>query len=494
MNIMFVQNGTEHLGIEALSSWLKKNNHKVDLAFDPGIFSGYAFLNNKRLASFFDPRIKKKVLQKIINDKPDIVAFSIFTGNYQWAVSIAKEIKKHFQTLVVFGGPHATACKEIVINNDCVDIVVVGEGEDALLEIANRWDKKDIPENIQNTVIKKDGKTIINPIRPYIKDLDSYPFFDKQLFYDKVPQWEEAYLTMTSRGCTYNCAYCTNSMFQSVYNFEKMHVRRRSVENVIEELKVFKKRGIAKKIFFGDDVFIFNKDGWFEKFAERYKREINIPYWCCVHALSVKPDIVRLLKESGCLMVTMGIQSGSGRIRNDILERKESLEKIIEVSELIKKYGILLSVDNIFGSPTETPQDMLESLKLYLRIKPDRINSFWLTYFPRTKIIDYALSSKEITESEIRKIENGEVGFISMSYRGMVKKNVDDYFLCQILFNLITLNQKLAERAIPRMALLKKMPGKEFINAVFILLNVIKIRDFKFFNLFKYIFSKKKVP
>jgi radical SAM superfamily enzyme YgiQ (UPF0313 family) len=494
MNIMFVQNGTEHLGIEALSGWLKKNNHNVDLAFDPGLFSGYAFLNNKRLARVFDPKMRKKLLTKIINDKPDIVAFSIFSGNYQWAISIATEIKKAFNPLVVVGGPHATACSEIVIKNDCIDVVVVGEGETALLEITERWDKRDIPKNIKNTVVKEDGEVIVNPVNPYIKNLDDYPFYDKQLFYDKVPQWEEAYLTLTSRGCPYRCSFCTNNMFQTFYNFEKNHVRRRSVDHVIEELKIVKKRGIAKKIFFGDDVFTFNKDGWFEEFSGKYKKEIDLPYWCCVHSLALKPDIVRLLKESGCWMVTMGIQSGSTRIREGIFKRKETNEKIIEASALLKKHGILLSVDNIFGAPTETSHDVLQSLELYLKIKPDRINSFWLTYFPRTEIINSALINKELTERDVVAIEKGEVEFVSMGYKGMVKKDVNDYFVYQILFNLICLNYRLAKYLITNITLLKKIPFKEGVNAVTIFLNAFKNRDFKLFYLLKYYFSTKNVP
>ncbi|MCP4723858.1 MAG: hypothetical protein GY863_02420, partial [bacterium] len=113
MKVVFVYNGAEHYGIEQLSSFLKSKGHEVELVFDPAIFSGDQLINSDLLARLTN--IDNKVINNTIKAKPDIVAFSSYTGNYKWCLDIAKKIKDLIDVPVVFGGFHPTAVPDIVM-------------------------------------------------------------------------------------------------------------------------------------------------------------------------------------------------------------------------------------------------------------------------------------------------------------------------------------------------------------------------------------------
>lgn len=490
--VLFLYLGTESLAIEALSAYLKSKGHAVEFLMDPALFSGWVLYNNKLLEKLFDSRGERKLKNSIAKSNPDLIGFSVFTGNYIWALKWAKICKELFPRVpVIFGGIHPTSVPEEVIRQEVVDIVVVGEGEGPVEEMLRMIDGNSIPLNIMNTVVKDNGKIISNPIRPYVRNLDAYPFFDKQLFYDKIPGLEECYLTMTGRGCHFSCTYCGNSIVHKVYNFEKNHVRMRSVDNVLEELKIVKKRGKTKQIFFCNDVFIFSKK-WLEEFTPKYKKEIGIPFWCTVHPAFVDKDIVKLLKEAGCWLVTMGVQSGSPRIRRNIFRRLETNESIMRASELIRKSGIKLGLDNIFGAPTEKEEDLMEALNLYQATKPERIHTFWLTYFPKTDILEKAVQEGNITAGEISNLEQGHIS--QFDFGGAVKFNVKMYLKYEFLYHFLSLfgyNDR-----IKRICLKMKyfIPANHVVNKALIILNAVKNRDTKFFYLVKTLFLRRNVP
>jgi radical SAM superfamily enzyme YgiQ (UPF0313 family) len=491
MKIVFVYRGAENLGIEYISSLLKSRGHQVHLFFDPAIFSG-DLINNKLFSRVFD--IDTKIISGIINLKPDIVAFSAYTGNYRWCLNIAQSIKQLSDISIVFGGVHTTAVPEKVISNDFIDFAVIGEGEYAMLDLVKHLEKgngrKDFLDT-PNICFTHKGDFHINTPRPYIKDLDSLPFPDKSLFYDKVPLLEEKYLITTSRGCPYSCTYCSNDMYHEIYCNEKKHVRRRSPDNVIEELLYIKKRGRTKLVSFCDDVFTFSKS-WLEDFVEKYKSKINIPFFCSVHPLTITRDIASLLKEGGCFLTTMGIQSGSERIRREVFKRRGSNDRILESISYIKDAGIKLSVDNIFGAPSENEDDLREGLDLYKKAKTDRILTFWLTYYPKTSIIDYAKDRNYLSEKDIENIEEGHTGF-THGTGSVSEEKVKMYCNYEILFQLRSLiqNDKLFT-LLGKIAVL--IPFKKIPTKTIIVLNAFKNKDLKFFYVLKYIFSKKNTP
>ena len=408
MKIVFIYNGAENLGIEYISSYLKSKGHKVFLLYDPALFSGGLVPSNKLLSRAFS--LDDRIVSKAVEYNPDMVAFSAHTGNYRWCLSIAARIKHLLNVPIVFGGVHPTAVPETVLANDFIDFAITGEGEFAMLDLITSLEKGPASEDLLNTpniCLRYQGRIIVNRPRPYIRDLDALPFPDKDLFYDKVPMLAKQYLIVTSRGCPYSCTYCSNNMYHKLYCEEKKHVRIRSPQNVIEELMHAKSQWNIQMVAFFDDVFT-SSESWLAEFIPLYKLKINLPFSCNTNPMMISEKTTALLKEGGCWLVTMGIQSGSERIRREIFERFDSNERIVRAVSYIKSAGIKISVDNIFGAPSENEEDLKQSLILYNKIKPDRIFTLWLTYFPGTKINTIA----NLSDIDIKNINEGIIGFV----------------------------------------------------------------------------------
>lgn len=405
MKIVFVGLANKSLSIECLSGFLKSRGHDVELAFDPMLFSNEAF-NFYRLANIFD--ISKELIRKINKMKPDLVGFSVFTLNYQRALKIARELKKSNNKIItIFGGIHSTVVPQYVIEEDCVDIVCVGEGEFPLLELLDSMENSKLDTNIKNLWFKVGSKIITNYCRPLISNLDELPFPDKGLYNDIFPGFmNNDYSISTSRGCPFSCSFCSNNVLRNIYRDLGKTVRRRSPSNVISELIFAKKRFHLKNITFLDDNFAVDKN-WLKIFANLYKKEIRIPYIGQTHPLFINEDIAKLLVDSGCNFLHMGIQSVSEKTRKEVLHRFEKNKDIENAVTTCKKYKLKLAVDHIFNIPGEGNEEQWQAVEFYNKLKPNIINSYWLQYYPNTEIINTALEHGILRESDIPKINKG---------------------------------------------------------------------------------------
>ncbi|HON57339.1 MAG TPA: cobalamin B12-binding domain-containing protein [bacterium] len=211
MRCVLVAIGWENISLQALSAMLKKNGHEVILVYDQALFDDKNYLCIKWLAKLLDQ--KKKVLQRIIELKPDLVGFHVETVQYQEILELAREIKKYYKVPIIFGGIHAHSAPEVVLKSDdpTVDIVCLSEGEYPLLELCNSIDKGKIDYTIKNLWFRLENGTIIkNECRPLIENIDELPTIDKDLFAEHIPL-KHSYLACPSRGCPYKCTYCSLS-------------------------------------------------------------------------------------------------------------------------------------------------------------------------------------------------------------------------------------------------------------------------------------------
>lgn len=435
MKILFLYNRFENLGIEVLSSFLKSAGYRVELLFYPQLFND-GYMNMPYLANKFD--YHEKILKQIEKIKPDLVAFSILTDNYTWALNLASEIKKKYSPLILFGGVHCTSVPEEVISHEFIDFVIIGEGEYALLDLVKSLEKNKDYSKIENLIFKKGKKIVKNNVRNLIKNLDTLPFPDKDLFYKVIPYSKKTYTIMTSRGCPYSCTYCFNNIYRKVYYNKGKYLRKRSVDNVISELKVMKKRNNYEFVSILDDVFMTN-DKWLEEFTIKYKKEINIPFRCIGHVNCINKNNIRMLKNAGCEIVQIGIQTTCENTRKNIIHRYETNEIIKKTSRIIKENGIKLEVDHIFGFPFEGEKEQIEAAKFYNEIRPDIINTYWLKCFPKTDIIKEMIKDNKLSKKDISRIEKG----MSPSYvLGGDVKNKKDLQRFSSLFNIIPLLPK----------------------------------------------------
>ena len=378
------------LGITSLSAYLKSKGYEVKVIFDPKQFEK-SYSQNEFLSNFFNRR--DLILRQIEEYKPGIVGFSVFTSNYQWALGMARAIKRITKIPVIFGGVHATLVPEIVITEDAVDMVCVGEGEEPLTELLQCLKLGKMDYSIKNIWFKKDGEIIKNEIRPLIHDIDVLPFPDRDALYAQLPRSYSKYpIVLTSYGCPYRCTYCANNAISTIYKGKGKYLRRRSPGHVIAELKDIKSRYKPKYIIFMDDLFTFDKE-WFKEFAPMYAIEIGLPYSCLSHTKFLDNEVCELLKQSGCNLVLLGLQSGSEHIRREVLKRPETNDEYRKATRRLKKLGIKFSLDNILNIPFDTENTIKESLEFYNELRPDIIHSFDLIYFPKTEMINQGIKA-----------------------------------------------------------------------------------------------------
>ncbi len=401
MKILFIHPRPESLGIEYLSAVLKKAGHETKLIIDPELFSD-SHIEIKFLAKIFN--FKKKIIKRAKKYGPDVVCFSVISDYYNWAKDIAREIKNELDVPIIFGGIHATSVPERVIRNSFVDFVVVGEGEFAILEIINSMKSGRKKTDIKNVWMKNNGKIISNPLRPLEKNLDSLPYPDKDIFYDEIPNIRYGYSMITSRGCPFRCSYCNNSLLKRLYDGKGEYLRRRTVDNVIDELKLAKKKYDIRTVIFHDEIFTYDV-GWLREFANKYKKEINLPFFCWIHPNTVNELTVELLEKAGCATVQMGVQTMNENTRKMILQRYGSNEQLKRAVGLLIKSKIWLITDNILGLPGQENSELMELLKFYNENRVDQINIYWLRYFPKTEIVDIAKRGGFLNDGQIENLE-----------------------------------------------------------------------------------------
>jgi radical SAM superfamily enzyme YgiQ (UPF0313 family) len=231
---------------------------------------------------------------------------------------------------------------------------------------------------------------ISNPVRHYIDDLDSLPFPDRALVYDRDPVAARSKIKhfLTGRGCPYNCTYCFNHALGEIYRGKGNRFRQQSVDYVIEDIGRVRDRYPLEFVVFVDDTFVLSKE-WLAEFAEKYPREIGLPFFCNTRANLVTAEQVRLLKEAGCHSVSMGIETGNDRIRNDLLKRRMSQEQILEAARLIRQGGLHFTTTNMIGLPTSTLQDDFETMELNIQAKPSYAHVFIFQPYPRTELGEF---------------------------------------------------------------------------------------------------------
>jgi radical SAM superfamily enzyme YgiQ (UPF0313 family) len=429
MKVVFVYKEAESLAIEYLSAVLRQHGHQTSLAYESYLLDG-EYINIP--GAWRRANRPAKVAARIAAEKPDVVAFSVVSDYYQWACAVAEEFKAIRDVPVVFGGIHVTALPHRVIQRPFVDYVVVGESEYALLDLVSGLERGNNPSRIPNVWCKMNGEVARNPVRPPIADIDSLPFPDKSIFIEKVPVYGEIYYALTSRGCPYSCTYCCNNLINKTYGV-KNYLRKRSVGNVIEELIQAKSKYPFKMVFFVDDDFVSDRR-WLTEFLALYKKEIGTIFRCIGSARHVDYDMASMLADAGCKRIQLGVQTWNEELRRKVCHRYETNEQIIRACRAVKRAGIYLDVDHIFGLPLHEESDYIEAVRQYSRVRPDHINCFWMRYYPGTEIIELARSHNLLTEEDVEAIEEG----VERDYfKGGSVKDIEPLARIQALFTLI---------------------------------------------------------
>jgi len=344
------------MGVASLSAMLKKHNHETALLCPHE-------LND-------DVELCGDILEKIKDFQPDMVAISSVSDQFE----LTKKIIDMINLPIIIGGTHATVAPEECIETNVLG-VCIGEGDEAFVEFLDKYQRGKDYTQVKNFWFKKEGYIIRNELRPLIQDLDALPFPDRELFDEYIAKENVILEFMTSRGCSFQCYYCINKVLQGYYG-TRGYLRRRSVDNVLEEIKIVLSKYVEthegnypKRLEFHDDLFTMNKE-WLREFAFKYKAQINQPYAVNGRVETIDKETIVLLKHSGCVELKIGVESGNERIRREYLNRFMTNEQIIKCFALCKEYGLLTSSFNMIGIPGETEKEIMDTIELNRLIKP----------------------------------------------------------------------------------------------------------------------------
>ena len=318
--------------------------------------------------------------------KPDIVGLTSTTLTYKSALNIIKVAKDVLPNcLTIIGGSHATFWDEEALN-ECpqLDIIVRGEGETTLLEIAKKVENGKSFHDVVGTTCRKGDDVIKNPDRPHIEDLESLPYPAFHLWpiehfkkYGKI-----IFPVMTSRGCTFWCDFCS-----AVRMFGRKY-RMRSPQKVVDELEfLYKKYGEDQYTFY-DDAFTVDQSRTEEICNEILKRGLKIKWDCETRVDMVTKDLLQKMKDAGCIAVWFGVEAGSEKVIK-AMGKGISLTQTFNAFKWANEVGLMTVASMILGFPGETRETAMESINLLKRIKSDEIGVYIATPYPGTPMYDY---------------------------------------------------------------------------------------------------------
>ncbi len=371
-----VQNSFFPIGLSYIYGALKKENYEVKIVDAIAPFKKYS----------------KENIKELIKDyKPNVVGFSLFINFISDVYDFVKELKKLFRDVIfIAGGPHPSAMPEEAIRNG-FDFVVVGEGEETIVELVK------MIENSTNTFEKVKGiafldkyynKIVITSPRPLIKDLDSLPFPERDLFpienYTgfKDPNSDPYFwIISSSRGCPFDCLYCMNAdVFGRGYRF-------RSAENVFQEIKELYTKFNARYIYFIDDEFMMKKERLYRLAALLVENNLNIGWTALARITNIDTEFINRMVSVGLKEIVFGVESGD-LVTLEKINKRMTLEHIKQGIEYTIKSRIpTFGINNMIGFPWETRKNILNTYRLNKSI-PDDIpvsHSFWIPIpYPRT--------------------------------------------------------------------------------------------------------------
>ncbi len=405
MRVLFYYRGIENLGVGYIMSMLKHHGHQIDLIFDPG-FDDNLFLKAPQLRWM---NRHQALLDRAVAFKPDLIAMGSLTNLWPFACDMAAKLKAKLGVPIIVGGHHAQALPDYVLQNPHVDMVCIGEGELALLELANRMERGEDITTIPTIWVKRDGVIHRNDMGDLENVFDTFPFPEKQLWWE-YGCFKDNLEIFTGRGCPFKCTFCNIHYQREIFKGKGDFLRKRSIPNVIAEFKQNLAKYDVNFVSIHDDNFTTNPH-WVEEFCEAYRKEVNLPWYCFGYPTTIKPNLVRAMKAANCATIFMGVDSGDPDIRRYYMERPMPDELIFRSAQLIKDAGIGLQISCIYGNPGETPEQMFKTLRMVDKIKPTQSSAYVFYPFPKTKLHDMAVKMGYLDDEGQDKVRRGISGY-----------------------------------------------------------------------------------
>jgi anaerobic magnesium-protoporphyrin IX monomethyl ester cyclase len=399
--LISLQKDIDVIGLKYLHYTLLQNDYKSVLLFLPNLQAKDDY-SLEYISSF------------IHQISPSVIGLSFMSHEYFEACYLTSLIKKIFpQTPVIWGGIHPTIAPEECLQY--ADYVCIGEGEQTILDIANKVMSGSTDFRLINNLCYKESDQIKrNPLYPLIDDLNTLPICEHrpqysyieygrkivpltQKMFRKYARYHGITLSiMSSRGCPFACTYCCNNIFHRLYNSNK--VRHRSVANVISEIeKAIHDNPYIQHINFADDCFLSSSEEYLQEFCVLYKKKVRKPFIIRTIPIFINREKMQILKNAGIGWIALGLQSGSDRICRDVYNRKSFKSDFLKAAQIIKDLNISALYDIILDNPFETEEDQLETIRTLIETpKPFLPQLLSLTFYLGTDLFERVSRDKSI--------------------------------------------------------------------------------------------------
>ncbi|MCP4649289.1 MAG: radical SAM protein [PVC group bacterium] len=373
------------LGLAYLAAVLRNNNIQVKI-FDA-------------LASRLSMEDVCEIIQR---EKPDFCGITVLSQQIKAVQKLVAKLKIISpSTKIVLGGPHIHFEHENVIIDSNVDFCVRGEGEETVLELIQAVNKKTDLRVVKGIVFKdENNKVVINEQRQYIKNLDEIPFPARDLL---PMQTYKAPISLGSpgrpftsvlatRGCPFKCHYCSLTAMWG-------NQRRRSVENVLDELEELQEKYGIKYVSFVDDLLVVNKKWAIALCQGMRERGINIEWDCCGRIGVMDEELLLEMKKANCRCVIYGIEFGSQKIL-DWIQRCYTIQQVIDTVEMTAKAKIPIKGLFMMGYPTETKETLQETISLAKKLKLDYVTLSIVAPYSGTKLYEYCKENNVLCDMD----------------------------------------------------------------------------------------------
>jgi radical SAM superfamily enzyme YgiQ (UPF0313 family) len=370
---------------------------------------GICYLASYLLDANYDVKIIDCVVERltlgelksrILKYSPTIVGVSSTTVAFYHAkkvISLVKSIDSEIH--IILGGAHITALpEETMYEAEDIDVGVIGEGEETLLELVNKITNKKTYTSVKGIIYRNNGTIVRNNPRCSNKNLDSINFPARELLVDLSSYSHTAFrgkkgeLTttmITSRGCPFKCTYCDQSIFGRTW-------RKHSADYVFAEMKLLNSVFGVKFITIEDDNFTLDKKRVVEICNKIITNSLDVKWAISGRVNSLDNRILRLMKKAGCETIYIGIESGSPRILK-LIKKGISKQEVNEGIRIIKKCGLRVIGSFILGIPSETKEEMEQTVNFALSLPLDGASFFIFTPYPNTELRATALKCGKVS-------------------------------------------------------------------------------------------------
>ncbi|MCU0666213.1 MAG: B12-binding domain-containing radical SAM protein [Candidatus Omnitrophica bacterium] len=345
-----------------------------------------------------------QLLNKIAQENIDLVGFVCLSSHTEVLKKLIPLIKKNYPAVkVIVGGTHATALPEFFLNLGA-DVAVLGEGESILLKTVEHLEQNVALNDVASIVFKDSaGKYIKTKDRVGFEDVSKLPMPAYHLInaehyiannYAIRGLWLRCGWVFTARGCPGRCTFCASAI---THGYE---IRERSIKDVVDELEFLKRNYKIEAFWILDDTFVIRPERVFEFCEQIKKRKLNLTWACQARVNYLTDSVAKKLKESGCVQVDLGVESGSQKVLNAI-KKGITIDLTKKAFAAAHKNKLRALATIMIGSPQETREDLEMTRKLLKEIKPDYLGIGFCTPYPGSELYQQASAQGWIKPEEI---------------------------------------------------------------------------------------------